>query len=182
MQHTAPGANVSKLKPRTFYASLSLAVAGPAPNHNPTRNPWAVSHLHLRPSAIENQISVPSASISGSLPSCVPAPAPIEIQNSKIENSKEFLRDHTFCVRDHMVCDPIKGEMKNESKPNRRGRGMITHADRPPRHTEYMHQRSATTKPPRPTRLSPRDPSQKSESVTWFVTSVTRFVTPYRVK
>ena len=53
---------------------------------NPTRNPRAVCHLHLRPSAIENQISVPSASISGSLPSCEP---PIENQKSKIENAPQ---------------------------------------------------------------------------------------------
>ena len=63
VQHTAPGANVSKLKPRTFYASLSPAVAGPP---------------------------------GGAAP-------------------RQFLRDHTFCVRDHTVCDHIQGEMKNEA-------------------------------------------------------------------
>ena len=74
-------------KPRPHWPPARRLETHPHQVNNPTRNPWAVCHLHLRPSPIENQISVPSASISGSLPSCVPAPAPILTATSHRANT-----------------------------------------------------------------------------------------------
>ena len=40
------------------------------------------------------------------------------------------------CYLGNTFCYAIQGEMKNESKPNHRSRGMITHADHPQSHLD----------------------------------------------